>query len=103
MDERERLFIDYQLNLLALEEMENIIPMTAVERDSLRKWVWKGHNPESNPWNYCDAEGYPLNYLHAFRLKHGSSNGPWDYWNGPGTQLLWDDLAKCYRSKDELW
>ena len=31
--------MDYQLNLLALEEMENLVPMTLHERTCIRKWV----------------------------------------------------------------
>ncbi|MFR0848614.1 MAG: hypothetical protein ACLSG9_12120 [Eubacterium sp.] len=65
--------MDYQLNLLALEEMENLVPMTLHERTCIRKWVKSGHEIESNPWHYLDADGMPLNYLQAFRLKYGIS------------------------------
>ena len=103
MRKYDRLSIDYQVNILALEEMESIVPMTTRERNSLRKWVRKGHELESNPWDYTDGEGYLLNYLQAFRLKYGYSSGPWDYWKGPATQLLWDNDDKCFRCPDEIW
>lgn len=94
--------IDYQVNLETLHEMEEIVPMTLRERRCIRKWVKKGHEVESNPWNYLDADGLPLNYLQAFRLEFGYSSGPWDYWKGPDTQLLWDDEQKCFHPIDEL-
>ena len=31
--------IDYQVNLVALQEMEEVVPMTLRERCCLRKWV----------------------------------------------------------------
>lgn len=93
--------IDYQVNILALKEMEEIVPMTIHERNRLRRWVRAGHELDSNPWHYSDSDGYPLNYLHAFRLKYGYSSGPWDYWKGPDSQGLWDDEMKCYRYKGE--
>ena len=94
--------MDYQLNLLALEEMENLVPMTLHERTCIRKWVKSGHEIESNPWHYLDADGMPLNYLQAFRLKYGYPSGPWNYWKGPDEQFLWDDARQCFISKDEL-
>ena len=53
--------IDYQVNLAALQEMEEAVPMTLRERRCLRKWVLKGNEIESNPWNYMDSDGMPLN------------------------------------------
>ena len=73
--------IDYQVNLVALQEMEEVVPMTLRERCCLRKWVRQGNEVESNPWNYMDSDGTPLNYLQAFRIIFGYSSGPWDYWN----------------------
>lgn len=40
--------IDYQVNLVALQEMEEAVPMTLRERRCLRKWVYKGNEVESN-------------------------------------------------------
>ena len=39
--------IDYQVNLAALQEMEEAVPMTLRERRCLRKWVLKGNEIES--------------------------------------------------------
>ena len=61
--------IDYQVNLVALQEMEEVVPMTLRERCCLRKWVRQGNEVESNPWNYMDSDGMPLNYLQAFRNR----------------------------------
>lgn len=95
--------LDYQLNILTLQEMEEDVPMTLSERRRIRGWVKNGHSVESNPWNYNDAEGYPLNFLQALRLRHGYNSGPWDYWKGPETQGLWDDDRKCFRYRDDSW
>ena len=72
--------IDYQVNLVALQEMEEVVPMTLRESD-----------------------GMPLNYLQAFRIRFGYSSGPWDYWKGSDTQLLWDEQSHCFLSKDEFF
>ena len=48
--------IDYQVNLVALQEMEEAVPMTLRERRCLRKWVHKGNEVESNPWNYMNSD-----------------------------------------------
>ena len=40
--------IDYQVNIVALQEMEEAVPMTLRERRCLRKWVYKGNEVESN-------------------------------------------------------
>lgn len=95
--------MDYQINLEELLEMEKAVPMTLRERSCLRRWVHKGNEVESNPWGYIDSDGLPLNYLQAFRIKFGYSSGPWDYWKGSDTQLLWDDQRKCFFSKDEFF
>jgi hypothetical protein len=94
--------IDYQINLETLKEMEECVPMTKKERDCLRKWVCEGHDPDTNPWDYFDSDGLPLNYLQAFRLEFGYSSGPWDYWKGPEHQTYWSEDLKCFLSKDEL-
>ena len=52
--------IDYQVNLVALQEMEEVVPMTLRERCCLRKWVRQGNEVESNPWNYMDSDGKDL-------------------------------------------
>jgi len=93
---------DYEINRFALKEMEEIIPMTLPERTAIRNWVRAGYDVESNPWNYKDSMGYELNYLHAYRIENGYSSGPWDYWNGPITQELWNNELKCFIPKNEL-
>ncbi|HWT75811.1 MAG TPA: hypothetical protein VN258_13995 [Mobilitalea sp.] len=94
--------ISYQINQEALHEMEECVPMTLEERKCIRHWVNKGHELESNPWEYTDSDGMPLNFLQAYRLEIGYSSGPWDYWKGPEHQPYWNDDLKCFFSKDEL-
>lgn len=74
--------VEYEVNREALYEMECLVPMTLRERKCIHRWVDKGNNPDSNPWGYYDADGEQLNYLQAFRLHFGYSEGPWDYWKG---------------------
>lgn len=93
--------IDYQINIEALREMEELVPMTIHERNAVRKWVKNGHELDSNPWDYYDSDNSPLNFIQAFRLKHGYSSGPWDYWKGPDTQPYWDNEQKRFISKDD--
>ena len=76
--------IEYQLNKEALREMEEVVPMTLYERSAIRRWVKGGHEVESNPWGYYDADGCPMNFLQAYRIELGYVNGPWDYWHGSG-------------------
>ena len=94
--------IDYEINMEALHEMETFVPMTQPERIALRRWVKNGHDIETNPWNYYDEDAYPLNYLRAYRLEHGYSSGPWDYWKGPEDQWHWDREKRCFSPEDEL-
>lgn len=94
--------IDYQVNLESLREMEECVPMTRRERDCLRKWIRKGHDLDTNPWDLIDSDELPLSYLQAFRLEYGYSSGPWDYWKGSEHQTYWCEDLKCFLSKDEL-
>ena len=94
--------IEYDVNRAALQEMEEDVPMTLSERNAIRNWVHKGHELESNPWKYTDELGYELNYLQAYRMVHGYSHGPWDTWNGPASQPVWDEKLKCFVPKDEM-
>ena len=93
---------DYEINRFALKEMEELVPMTLPERTAIRKWVRDGYELESNPWEYKDHMGFELNYLHAYRIENGYSSGPWDAWNGPITQELWNDDLKCFIPKNEM-
>ncbi len=72
--------VDYKVNLESLHEMEEVIPMTSTERARLRKWVKDGHDIESNPWDYLNADGSKMNYLQCLRIRNGYSHGPWDSW-----------------------
>ncbi len=92
----------YQVNMFAFHEMDECVPMTKPERDNLRNWVKKGYDIDTNPWDYLDSDGMPLNYLQAYRLHYGYSSGPWDCWKGPETQPYWDDTLKCFIPKDDF-
>lgn len=94
--------VDYQINIWSLREMEEIVPMTLFERKCLRRWVRSGHDLESNPWDYLDSDGMPLNYLQAHRIKYGYASGPWDSWKGPEYQTLWSEELKRFLRKDEF-
>ena len=63
--------VEHAINLCTLHEMEEMLPMDAHERYNLRQWVYRGNNPEKNPWNYTDEDGWMLNYLEAYRYHHG--------------------------------
>ena len=56
--------IDYQVNLVALQEMANVVPMTRRERHCLRKWVHKGNEFESDPWNFRKDSDTELHWMH---------------------------------------
>ena len=73
---------EYQCNIAVLNEIEELIPMTLRERRSLRRWVYTGHDPETNPWGYLEYEDMPMCFLKAYRLERGYICGPWDYWRG---------------------
>ena len=94
--------IEYQLNKVALREMEEVVPMTLSERTAIRNWVRCGHEVESNPWGYYDADGCPMNYLQAYRIKFGYLSGPWDYWHGSGDSGFWSDNRRSLIPLDEL-
>lgn len=51
-----------------LREFESAVPMTASEKKSLRQWVRAGHDINSNPWKFCDRDGWEMNYLEALRI-----------------------------------
>jgi len=63
--------IGHQVNLETMREMERSLLMNSYERKSLRCWVYNGNDPEKNPWGYCDADGWPMNYLEAYRYHKG--------------------------------
>lgn len=94
--------IDYQINMETFHEMNECVPMTNPERTALRNWIKKGYDFNTNPWDFLDSDGLPLNYLQAYRLKFGYSSGPWDYWKGPENQLYWDEIKKQLIPKDDF-
>lgn len=63
---------DYAVNLESLREMEEVVPMTSYERARLRGWVKEGHDVESNPWDFLNADGTEMNYLQSFRIRFGA-------------------------------
>lgn len=72
--------VEYDANLAAFHELEEVIPMTSMERKSFLNWVRYGHDLDSNPWGYYDQFGFEMCFLRALRIRNGSSHGPWDDW-----------------------
>lgn len=72
--------IDYQVNLCSLHEMEEVVPMTLLERSRLRDWAKSGHDVDTNPWKIYEPDGSDMNYLKAHRIRYGYAHGPWDSW-----------------------
>lgn len=85
---REQYSSEYQYFIAVLNEIERLIPMTLRERRSLRRWVYTGHDPETNPWGYYEFDDMPMCFLQAYRLEIGYISGPWDYWKGADHQTL---------------
>jgi hypothetical protein len=63
--------VERMINLNGLREMEEVLLMNSYERKSLRQWVYNGNDPDKNPWGYCDEDGWPMNYLEAYRYNRG--------------------------------
>ena len=63
--------IDYDINLCSLQEMEEAVPMTLLERSRLRSWAKDGHDVDSNPWKMYEPDGSDMNYLKAHRIRFG--------------------------------
>lgn len=72
--------IEDAVNHCSLQEMEEAVPMTRLERSCLRKWVKSGHDIDTNPWRCYEPDGSDMNYLKAYRILYGVSHGPWDSW-----------------------
>ena len=72
--------IDYDINLCSLQEMEEAVPMTLLERSRLRSWAKDGHDGDSNPRKRYELDGSDMNYLKAHRIRLGVSHGLWDSW-----------------------
>ena len=71
---------EFKMNRAAFLEMEAVVPMTSIERSQFKHWVLTGHDLDSNPWDYFEPDGSPMNYLKALRIRCGYSHGPWDSW-----------------------
>ncbi len=67
----ERDHIDHMIDLETMKEMEETLLMNSIERKSFHSWVYQGNDPEKNPWGYSDEDGWPMNYLEAYRYHHG--------------------------------
>ena len=72
--------VEYLVNVETLREMEEVVPMTTIERRLIRGWVRNGHDVDSNPWHYLENSNTEMNYLKARRIIYGMSHGPWDDW-----------------------
>ena len=86
---------DYRINLVSLHEMEEVVPMTTLERQLIRDWAKNGHDIESNPWNYYEPDFSEMNYLKARRIKFGTSHGPWDRWEYD-TPIIWSNSTRQF-------
>ena len=71
---------EYRMNLAAFRDLEEAVPMTKSERSQFTSWVLNGHDLDSNPWDYFEPDGLPMNYLKALRIRCGYSHGPCDSW-----------------------
>lgn len=87
--------VDYNVNMVSLQEMEEVVPMTSSERQCLRNWAKGGHDVDSNPWNYYESDFSEMNYLKARRIKYGTSHGPWDSWEYD-IPVIWYDTEKMF-------
>lgn len=97
----EKKSLDYQLNMEAFHDMDDHVPMTKPERDALRSRAKKGYDIDTNPWGLTEPDGYPMNYLKAYRIKNGYSSGPWDDWKGDENQLFWDKPRLSFFSYED--
>ena len=71
---------EFEFNLDAMHEMEDHIPMTRPERESLHFWVQHGHDIDTNPWKVFFFFFSLMNFLKALRVLQGYPHGPWDSW-----------------------
>ena len=71
---------EYHTNYEAFKELEEYVPMTRFERESIRLWVKFGYDIDTNPWKMCEVDGQTMNYLKALRIRCGASHGPWESW-----------------------
>ena len=92
--------VDYEVNLETVHEMEEVVPMTSIERQYLRSWVKAGHDIDTNPFHLCELDGSSMNFLKARRIVFGASHGPWDTWEYASSALV-PHNGKSYIRDDE--
>ena len=73
---------DYQMNRDEFLCFCEIVPMTVSERIAFSRWTRAGNCIDSNPWGYVDGTDMPMNFLEAYRIRNGYTQGPWDHWHG---------------------
>lgn len=56
--------IDYQVILVILQEMANVVSMTRREPHCLLKWGHKGNEFEADPWNFRKGSDTELHWMH---------------------------------------
>jgi len=93
--------VDYEINFESYREMLNLIPTTRIERLHLLHWVQLGHDVDTNPWGFLNADGSPMNFLHGYRIRRGYSHGPWDDWEYD-IPWKWDSLQHELIRNDSL-
>ena len=86
----------HQLDLYTMHEMEECLPMTLGERNRLRKWVYTGHDPETNPWGYTDMHGDPEDYVEAYRHHLADS---WGHLYAPAYFVVKNPAVFCYKTQ----
>ena len=82
---------EFKMNRAAFREMEQVVPMTSIERSQFLYWILIGHDLDSNPWDYFEPDGSPMNFLKARRIRYGYSHGPWDSWEYDAHLILHSD------------
>ena len=91
---------EYKMNRASFREMEEIVPMTSIERSQFLNWILAGHDLDSNPWHYFEPDGSPMNFLKALRIRCGYSHGPWDSWEYAVYLILHSDNDE---QRDTFW
>ena len=71
---------EFEYNVDAMHDLEDLVPMTRPERKLLHYWVVFGNDIYTNPWRIFEPDGSPMSFLKALRIRQGYSHGPWDSW-----------------------
>ena len=91
---------EFQMNQDAFHQMEEVVPMTSIERSNFAHWILTGHDLDSNPWRYFEPDGSPMNYLKALRIRCGYSHGPWDSWEFASHLIL---NSETDEQRETIW